>query len=82
MGAIDDFSRITGLRKSTINEVWEEVKANHAKLDACDGPHVFEPIDAKKVVGRRYRCGLCKGEVDAINRSWYEKGLEHARREP
>ena len=80
MSAIDDFSKITGLSKPVINEVWEEVKANHARLDSCIGPHEFTPIDPDKVVGRRYVCGLCKGEVDSIDRSWYEKGLEHARR--
>lgn len=78
MGTMDEFSRITGLSKPVINEVWEEVKANHARLDTCTGPHKFVPIDATKVLGRRYVCSLCKGEVDSINRSWYEKGFEHA----
>lgn len=77
MAAIDEFSKITGLKKETINEVWEEVKANHAKLDACKGPHTFEPIDSTKKIGCRYRCALCGGEVDSINKSWYAKGLEH-----
>ena len=60
-----------------MNAIWQEVKANHAKLEACSR-HQFEPLQPGQIL-TKYRCTACLGEVDAIAKSWYEKGLEHAR---
>jgi hypothetical protein len=57
--------------------IWDEVKANYAKLQACVGPHGFEDIDPGKTFGKRYRCRLCGGELDGAKVSWYQLGLEH-----
>jgi hypothetical protein len=28
---------------------------------------------------RRYRCSICKGEIDVSNYHWYFMGLKHGR---
>lgn len=70
------------LTKADHQRIWEEVKANHAKLDGCPGPHDFQPCESIRgtAVPRRYRCAICGGEVDTINRRWYQRGLDHARK--
>lgn len=57
-----------------------EVRANAARLEACTGPHNFQPSEWWKGAGsmvRRYTCAKCQGSADPLAVSWYEKGLQH-----
>lgn len=64
-----------------VKKIWEEVKANHAALNACGG-HVFEPSEfydkESRRVPRTYKCTKCGGTVDSVRVHWYKLGLEHA----
>ena len=74
--SLDKLSQATGLKRGTMLEVWAEVKANGAKLEACQW-HDFEPVpDARQVFGQpdRYRCKRCGGEVDRHAFYWHEQG--------
>lgn len=70
-----------------VNAIWEEVKANKAKLDACEGPHDLQPDESTKyatakdggAICRKYKCTRCGGLVDSVNAHWYIKGLTHGR---
>jgi hydrogenase maturation factor HypF (carbamoyltransferase family) len=57
-------------------KLWNEVKANHALLDACSR-HVFGPPD--KPWGGYRACANCGGRLDVIHAHWYERGLAHAK---
>lgn len=65
--------------------VFEEVKANLARLDGCPGPHRFAPVERADGVTPRggltneYRCATCQGTVSGHVRHWYERGLAHGR---
>lgn len=63
---------LTGLGRETMVSLWEEVKANHAKLNACPW-HEFEPI-MQLATKPRYRCLNCGGEVDASAYHWHKQG--------
>lgn len=72
-------AEVTGLPQGEILSLFEQVKANHAKLDGCPW-HVFDAIpvdysraDAPKKADR-YRCRHCQGEVDFSAYHWHEKG--------
>lgn len=69
------------LTKSDYQAIWEEVKANHAALDACVGPHDFS-IEHERMgtLVRKYRCTKCGGTIDSIDRTWYLSGLAHGRK--
>lgn len=69
---------LSGLGRSTMVGLWEQVKANQAKLDACPG-HEFVPTPRLETQRQRYRCKHCGGEVDATSRHWYELGRSHER---
>lgn len=71
--ALDVLGQVTGLSRDTMNEVLLQVQANHAKLNAC-ARHDFAPIDPVKVMGQRYRCTHCAGEVDHHAWYWHEQG--------
>lgn len=60
--------------------LWDEVSAKGKALRACAGPHDFELLNPDKTVGRKYRCRLCGGEMDAVAKLHYEQGLAHGRR--
>ncbi len=60
--------------------IFADVKANKAALDGCAGPHAFVTTQAGKI-GVKWRCGKCGGEVNAIDRYWYERGLAHGKAE-
>lgn len=71
--ALDTLSELSGLNRETMNDILLQVQANHAKLNACLR-HDFEPIPPVKIVGQRYRCTHCGGEVDHHAWHWHEQG--------
>lgn len=73
-------SDVSGLRKKEIKQIWENVKANHKRLDECEGPHEFELVGEDRPLKSKYRCRKCKGELDRINHGWYQRGLEHGKK--
>ncbi len=62
--------------------IWEEVKANHAKLDGC-AAHEFRPVpkypNKPEHPLKDFQCLRCGGRIDAIAHGWYQRGLEHAK---
>lgn len=69
-------AKATGFGRSQIVELWESVKENHRKLDACPR-HEFEVVGQKGIVARmqdRYRCKHCGGEIGASEHYWFQKG--------
>jgi hypothetical protein len=67
---------VSGLSVDDVKGIWEEVKLNAKKLEACGGPHAFGALVAGQ---RRYVCSKCGGGVNANARYWYEQGLVHGR---
>jgi hypothetical protein len=76
---IEVLSKVSGLSKETMKEIFAEVQANHKRLDSCIGPHEFNPIedDNSNSLTKKYLCTRCEGIVDFIAFSWYTKGLKH-----
>lgn len=68
--------RISGLSEETVREIWEDVKKNHALLDACER-HRFEDMTPGKPLGKKYKCSACGGTADAVAVRWYELGFKH-----
>lgn len=65
--------------KEEAKKIFEEVQANHKRLDECAGPHDFQD-DLSSRVGtlvRRQKCSKCGGSIDALDSIWYRRGLEH-----
>lgn len=67
-----------------MKELWEKVKANHARLHACTGPHEWEldPNDTfhKDERLKDRRCKRCGGTADVIHASYYDDGVAHGRK--
>jgi transposase-like protein len=76
-------NKITGgkVTREEASQILKEVKANQARLNACEGPHDFQPMGPTDKLRQRYRCSKCQGEVESLARTWYEDGLRHARKE-
>lgn len=86
---IQQVGEMVGIPAKETDKVLDEVKSNIAKLDGCDGPHDFsiainrhtkKPLENQQpthVFGAKWQCSKCGGYVDAINRTWYERGLKH-----
>jgi len=79
---VDVLSTVSGISKDDTRKIFEEVKANHARLKACAGPHEFidDPVDGRPQVVWKKKCTRCGGTVDRIHAAWYEDGLRHGRR--
>ena len=77
---VDVLSKVSGISKEEVLKIRERVRDNHARLDACAGPHVFEDVTPEKIVGKEFVCKLCAGRVDSQARAWYERGREHETR--
>lgn len=65
---------MSGLPTKEVDKVWEEVKANHAKLDGCP-IHEFELLLPTQPLRHRYRCKRCGGEIKGDAHHWYERGV-------
>lgn len=61
-------------------KLWEAAKANTAALLGCAGPHEFVDLTPQKSFGKRYRCTRCTGEVDGVEKTFYDQGLKHGRK--
>lgn len=60
-------------------EIIAEVRANHALLEACVGPHEFVEHEVSGRLFTREKCRLCGGHVDVRWAAWYRRGMEDAR---
>lgn len=67
---------LTGLSHKSVQEIAEEARANIERLRACPR-HEFSPILPRRVLGQRYRCIECGGDVDAHAYHWYMEGRRH-----
>lgn len=73
----EDREKTRALLKETI----EQVKANTERLNNCTGSHhIFARIDPSTLFSK-WRCTVCDGEVDTHGAHWYQKGLDHGRKE-
>lgn len=76
--SVDTISDATGIKRADMLAIWEAVKANGAKLNACSY-HEFELIDGTdRPFKRRYRCKHCGGDVDGQAWYWHEQGRRPA----
>jgi hypothetical protein len=66
------------LTREGAKQIFEQVKANTARLDACDTPHDFIDMRVHNVPGHRHRCRKCDGEVSGHCVRWYLLGMKHA----
>lgn len=82
---LDTISKITGLKRAEMDAIFQQVKANHAKLESC-ARHDFsipvdhltkQPIPAPAVLCY-WECRHCHGQVGALEKNWYERGLQQA----
>jgi predicted SprT family Zn-dependent metalloprotease len=71
--------QLTGIKPADTESILQQVKANSARLNSCQA-HAFEPMPGqeKKVMGKRYVCSACGGEVDAHAHYWHEIGRKSA----
>ncbi len=82
---LECLSKVSGISKGIMREIWDAVVKNKEKLKACSKlskHHEFVEIkdpkesEGAKKLRRRYKCKHCSGVVDPINKLWYERGLE------
>jgi hypothetical protein len=66
-----ELSRVTGMPRAEILSLWEEVKVNMAKLNACPR-HRFTPVPVK--LGDKFTCTVCGGVTGPTDLGNYIKG--------
>lgn len=64
---------------ATVNELWEQVATNIDALRACRGHDFSIDLTPTRILGKRWRCAHCGGDVSSDAKHWYEDGLTHAR---
>jgi hypothetical protein len=70
-------SDLIGLQPGVMSKIWEEVKANHAKLEQCKGHDFSRPYKQRGELVTDWMCSKCGGHVDTSHKRWYELGLKH-----
>ena len=67
-------SDMSGISRAEVLSIWEQVKANRAKLDGC-ARHRFEGVRQVKL-GSKHVCLVCGGEMGLTSIGDYIKGYE------
>ena len=73
--SLDKISAATGLNRETMLGILADVKANGAKLAACQRHEFFSESPGK--MGAKWRCTACGGTVSGTNAHWYSLGRKH-----
>jgi hypothetical protein len=85
----EKIEEVTGISVKVQDEIFEQVKVNHAKLNSCVA-HDFSICIVRRTketvtnptpeqrFGAKWRCSRCGGEVDCHAKHWYELGMKHA----
>lgn len=68
-------SRISGIPRTEVLSLWEQVKENHRKLNACPR-HRFEGKEVR--IGQKMTCLECGGEMDLSRIGQYIDGYRAA----
>lgn len=76
LNSLNTLAELSGIKTDDLRAIAEQVKKNHAALNACGG-HAFAAIKPG-VMMTKYRCANCGGEVDHHAFHWYELGRTHA----
>ena len=74
---LETISRVTGLSRPVMDEIWQKVKANQKLLEACKGHDFNLPAEQRGQLTTRWKCSRCGGIVDMQCKRWYELGLKH-----
>lgn len=83
---IETLEKVTGLKRKDMDEIFQQVKANHKLLESCPR-HDFsialdhftkKPLEVATTFSD-WRCSNCGGWVDGAAKRWYERGLAHAK---
>ena len=74
---VDALSRMSGLSKDRVHEIWNDVKVNIEKLKGCDG-HRFGEIGGDGRPSERCICKNCGGTMTVMAIITYGRGYEHA----
>lgn len=87
---IQQVGEMVGIPAKDTDQILKQIRANTALLDGCSG-HDFsicldritkEPISnptPSQHFGAKWKCSKCGGYTDAINKSWYNRGVDHGR---
>jgi hypothetical protein len=73
-------SKVSGLKREKIDQIWLQVKENMKLLEACSLPHEFVDENKDGKMARYSVCRKCGGRVDKLHAMWYRKGLKDAKR--
>jgi len=75
---LDALAKVTGLPRTEMVTLAEQVRANIQKLDSCAW-HEFAPLpDASNPTRQKYRCLRCGGDIDRTAYRWHEIGRRPA----
>jgi len=92
---IHQVGEMVGITSRETDQILVQVRDNTAKLEGCSGPHDFsialdrhtkQPIPIPnptpaQTLGCKWQCSKCGGYVDAIDKSWHNRGLASAMKE-
>lgn len=77
---LEALSKVSGVPRKEVDEIYQKVKENKARLDSCELPHDFHTIRENGRFPRKAFCKKCLGVVDVVNANFYKQGLEDAKR--
>lgn len=61
------------------NKILDDVRANMACLESCEGPHDFKVRENAALMSNRYICTKCLGKINGSKYHWYMEGLKHGK---
>lgn len=65
--------------KGYAKQLIEQVKKNHETLRNCKQHDFSIDLTPERILGKRWKCSECGGEVGGSEKRWYELGLKHGK---
>lgn len=78
--SLDVLSKFTGIDKSEIKTIIQQIKENRERLSGCKR-HNFTELPDQKTLNKKYQCANCKGEINALEKYWYDIGVKDGKNE-
>lgn len=78
MPDLDDLANMTGVTRERMMKIWEEVKENKRKLDACPTPHRFGRVEFQSGRAHYVFCDACGGRMPVHDALTFRRGFAAA----
>jgi hypothetical protein len=75
---LDKLAKVTGISPEEVGRIFDDVKENKRKLDACELHDFYATGEG---VRSDFLCRRCDGRISRRDHMWYQIGIRHGKKD-